>query len=198
LFQVLEEAAALLGLDAKQLARALTTRRIEVAEEGGSDGGFKRNATTTIEACVGAAAAGAHCLGACMYLYALLFQRVVDACNDAVAGKATSAAFVGILDIFGFEVFEAGNSFEQLLINYTNERLQKNFNDFVFELEQKEYRGGVEASGPARRRPFRAVLAALGYGRRSNAGGRVVAGTRTRAWHGRSWTFRRTRRCSSC
>jgi myosin heavy subunit len=60
------------------------------------------------------------------FLFGALFNWIVQKINKAIvppAGKERSR-HIGILDIFGFEIFE-NNSFEQLCINYTNEKLQR-------------------------------------------------------------------------
>ena len=77
------------------------------------------------------------------WLYRNIFNwliRKVNFAHSAVsAGDSREVVkFVGILDIFGFEILGV-NSFEQLCINYTNERLQQQFNEHVFVLEQQEY-----------------------------------------------------------
>ena len=70
-------------------------------------------------------------------VYAELFQIMVNSINKALASEAMKSKrqnFIGVLDIFGFESF-AVNSFEQLCINFCNEKLQYHFNEHIFKME---------------------------------------------------------------
>lgn len=75
------------------------------------------------------------------YLYEKVFQFITKRINDNLREDEQyedHQNFIGVLDIAGFEIFEQ-NSFEQLCINYTNEKLQQFFNHHSFILEQSEY-----------------------------------------------------------
>lgn len=71
-------------------------------------------------------------------LYGTAFLKVVKRTNESIGYREDVDMFCGVLDIFGFECFDF-NSFEQLCINFTNERLQQFFNTFVFKCEEKLY-----------------------------------------------------------
>lgn len=75
------------------------------------------------------------------YIYSSLFDWLVDTINTSLAREEILEhvqSFIGVLDIYGFEHFTK-NSFEQFCINYANEKLQQEFNQHVFKLEQEEY-----------------------------------------------------------
>jgi myosin V len=64
----------------------------------------------------------------------------VERINNSISTSSQDEKlFCGVLDIFGFECFSY-NSFEQLCINYTNERLQFFANTFIFKQEQELYK----------------------------------------------------------
>ncbi|CAM9577289.1 unnamed protein product, partial [Hapterophycus canaliculatus] len=56
-------------------------------------------------------------------IYRRLFSWIVDKVNQSIE-CATEGLTMGILDIYGFEIFE-NNDFEQFCINYVNEKLQQ-------------------------------------------------------------------------
>jgi len=75
-------------------------------------------------------------------IYYEIFNWLVRGINDSLFSKLGENRdrqnIVGILDIFGFEIFDE-NSFEQMCINYANEKLQAHFNEHIFTFEQRIY-----------------------------------------------------------
>uniref|UniRef100_A0A673H8W9 Myosin-11-like n=1 Tax=Sinocyclocheilus rhinocerous TaxID=307959 RepID=A0A673H8W9_9TELE len=120
------------GINVTDFTRAILTPRIKVGREVVQKAQTKEQADFAIEALAKAT-------------YERLFRWILLRVNKALdKTKRQGASFLGILDIAGFEIFE-DNSFEQLCINYTNERLQQLFNHTMFILEQEEYqREGIE------------------------------------------------------
>ncbi|XP_039661678.1 myosin-10 isoform X5 [Perca fluviatilis] len=122
----------LLGVNVLEFTRAILTPRIKVGREYVQKAQTKEQADFAVEALAKAT-------------YERLFRWLVHRINRALDRRQRQgASFIGILDIAGFEIFQL-NSFEQLCINYTNEKLQQLFNHTMFILEQEEYqREGIE------------------------------------------------------
>ncbi|KAK3329495.1 P-loop containing nucleoside triphosphate hydrolase protein [Apodospora peruviana] len=73
-----------------------------------------------------------------MAIYNNLFDWIVERINQSLKARQATTNSIGILDIYGFEIFEK-NSFEQLCINYVNEKLQQIFIQLTLKAEQEEY-----------------------------------------------------------
>ncbi|XP_034442047.1 myosin-9-like isoform X1 [Hippoglossus hippoglossus] len=124
----------LLSINVTDFTRAILTPRIKVGRDYVQKAQTQEQAEFAVEALAKAS-------------YERMFRWLVMRINKALdKTKRQGASFIGILDIAGFEIFEL-NSFEQLCINYTNEKLQQLFNHTMFILEQEEYqREGIEWS----------------------------------------------------
>ena len=116
----------LLNLNANLLVEKLTTKKIVTPSETFTKPLNHKEITKTRDTII-------------KIFYDQLFKLLVKTINSNInIDKKSSHKFIGILDIFGFEVFKH-NYFEQLCINYTNEILQQQFNKYIFKLEQLEY-----------------------------------------------------------
>jgi myosin V len=121
-----EMTSFLLGLSKEKLLETLTVRIITAAGETYFKKMTKVQAADARDALAKA-------------IYGKLFDWIVKTINESIeVDPNTVKANIGVLDIFGFESFLV-NSFEQLCINYANETLQQQFNQFVFKFEQTEY-----------------------------------------------------------
>eukprot|EP01124_Arcella_intermedia_P018223 TRINITY_DN25196_c0_g1_i1.p1 TRINITY_DN25196_c0_g1~~TRINITY_DN25196_c0_g1_i1.p1 ORF type:complete len:1497 (-),score=422.99 TRINITY_DN25196_c0_g1_i1:6-4172(-) len=123
----LKRASKLLCVDSLALEKSLISREISIKTE-----------ITIIPLDIAAAEECRDTLA--KHLYGSLFEWLVKRINMSLSKDLDTeqTKVIGVLDIFGFEIFEK-NSFEQLCINFTNEKLQQKFNQTTFKEEEDVY-----------------------------------------------------------
>jgi myosin heavy chain 6/7 len=118
--------AALMGIDCEWMVNYFCKPKLKVGTEWVSKGSTCANAANSVA-------------GIARAIYERTFRIVVDKCNETLIDPTMKkVSYIGVLDIAGFEIFDY-NGFEQICINYVNEKLQQFFNQHMFTLEQEEY-----------------------------------------------------------
>ncbi|KAH8102399.1 P-loop containing nucleoside triphosphate hydrolase protein [Cristinia sonorae] len=120
----------LMEVDTTAVQKSLTTRVMETQRGG------RRGSVYDVPLNPAQANSGRDALAKAIYNN--LFEWIVSKINVSMKPRSATAQLIGILDIFGFEIFE-DNSFEQLCINYVNEKLQQIFIELTLKTEQEEY-----------------------------------------------------------
>lgn len=123
---VLQFPAYLLGLEAEQIRLKLISRRLE------SKWGTQNETIDVTLNCQQAAYTRDAWAKA---LYSRLFDYLVKSVNDVMKTDKRDLLTIGVLDIYGFEIFER-NGFEQFCINFVNEKLQQIFIELTLKAEQ--------------------------------------------------------------
>ncbi|KAK4945132.1 Myosin type-2 heavy chain 1 [Elasticomyces elasticus] len=124
----LTQACSILGIDAGEFAKWTVKKQLITRGEKITSNLTQQQATVVRDSVA-------------KFIYSSLFDWLVEIINHGLATEEVlqrASTFIGVLDIYGFEHF-AKNSFEQFCINYANEKLQQEFNQHVFKLEQEEY-----------------------------------------------------------
>lgn len=122
--------AYLLQIDSPSLTKALVERIVE------TNHGMKRGSVYHVPLNIVQATAVRDALAKAIYNN--LFEWIVDRVNISLQAFPGADKSIGILDIYGFEIFEH-NSFEQICINYVNEKLQQIFIQLTLKSEQETY-----------------------------------------------------------
>merc|ERR1719232_396116 len=124
--EIMGKVAALCGIDSEQTLKALVKPKIKVGTEWVTKGQNIDQATNAVG-------------GIARAIYDRIFKWLIVKCNDTLIDATMKKAnFTAVLDIAGFEIFEY-NGFEQISINFVNEKLQQFFNHHMFVVEQEEY-----------------------------------------------------------
>merc|ERR1719411_468877 len=121
-----QKVATLLGIDCEWMITYFCKPKLKVGTEWVSKGSTCQAAANSVS-------------GIARAIYERTFRIVVEKCNETLCDPTMKkVTYIGVLDIAGFEIFDY-NGFEQICINYVNEKLQQFFNQHMFTLEQEEY-----------------------------------------------------------